>query len=315
MIAITRVAGKPHITPRLDAMWHRGIAGTESGVFEFFESFKAEISSNNKIRIRSGIGMLQGRFFAVEPSTYDEVSIGNGTQGEKRIDLIVARWTVDDENNTQNGDWYVIQGTPTTGTPAVPAHTTGDLDAGDLIADMPMFQVELNGINITAIKKVYKTWALPIVQGGTGATTAAEAREKLDLSHVGAAASAKGTGSVPLSSAVITKVPLSAWIARTDTAFTFADGGIKCPYDGVVEISGSVYINTTSSGTHGCYVTCGDYDTSQFLDTASGGAISSGRIIIPVSAGDIVYLKGRSSQTSSVEAGLSSTHLDIKYIK
>lgn len=179
MIAITRVAGKPHITPRLDAMWHRGIAGTESGVFEFFESFKAEISSNNKIRIRSGIGMLQGRFFAVEPSTYDEVSIGNGTQGEKRIDLIVARWTVDDENNTQNGDWYVIQGTPTTGTPAVPAHTTGDLDAGDLIADMPMFQVELNGINITAIKKVYKTWALPIAQGGTGKTTAAEALEAL----------------------------------------------------------------------------------------------------------------------------------------
>lgn len=179
MIAITRVAGKPHITPRLDAMWHRGIAGTESGVFEFFESFKAEISSNNKIRIRSGIGMLQGRFFAVEPSTYDEVSIGNGTQGEKRIDLIVARWTVDDENNTQNGDWHVIQGTPTTGTPAVPAHTTGDLDAGDLIADMPMFQVELNGINITAIKKVYKTWALPIAQGGTGKTTAAEALKAL----------------------------------------------------------------------------------------------------------------------------------------
>lgn len=181
MIAITRVAGKPHITPRLDAMWHRGIAGTESGVFDFFESFKAEISSNNKIRIRSGIGMLQGRFFAVEPSTYDEVSVGNGTQGEKRIDLIVARWTVDDENNTQNGDWHVIQGTPTTGTPTVPAHTTGDLDAGDLIADMPMFQVELNGINITAIKKAYKTWALPITQGGTGATTAAEALESLSV--------------------------------------------------------------------------------------------------------------------------------------
>lgn len=184
MIAITRVAGKPHITPRLDAMWHRGIAGTESGVFEFFESFKAEISSNNKIRIRSGIGMLQGRYFAVEPSTYDEVSIGNGTQGEKRIDLIVARWTVDDENNVQDGDWHVIQGTPTTGTPAVPAHTTGDLDAGDLIADMPMFQVELNGVNITAIKKVYKTWALPIAQGGTGKTTAVEALKALGGANI-----------------------------------------------------------------------------------------------------------------------------------
>lgn len=166
-----------------------------------------------------------------------------------------------------------------------------------------------------AREAILENKALSIAEGGTGATTAAAAREKLDLSHVGAAASAKGAGSVSLSSAVITKVPLSVWNARTDTAFTFSDGGIKCPYGGVVEISGSVYVNTTSSGTHGCYVTCGDYDTSQFVDTGSGGAISSGRIIIQVSAGDVVYLKGRSSQASSVAASLSSTHLDIKYIK
>lgn len=156
---------------------------------------------------------------------------------------------------------------------------------------------------------------LPVAKGGTGATTAEGARDNMGLSHVGAAASARGTGSVSLSATVITKVPLGAWIARTDTAFAFSDGGIKCPYDGVVEISGSVYINTTSGGAHGCYIVCGDHDTSQFLDTGSGGAISSGRIIIPVSAGDIVYLKGRSSQTSSVAANLSSTHLDVKYIK
>lgn len=165
------------------------------------------------------------------------------------------------------------------------------------------------------VKKCGEYDILPIERGGTGATTAEGAREELGLSHVGAAASARGTGSVSLSATVITKVPLGAWIARTDTAFAFSDGGIKCPYDGVVEISGSVYINTTSGGTHGCYIVCGDYDTSQFLDTGSGGAISSGRIIIPVSAGDIVYLKGRSSQTSSVAANLSSTHLDVKYIK
>ncbi len=160
-----------------------------------------------------------------------------------------------------------------------------------------------------------KARVIPIAKGGTGATTAAGARKNLGLSHVGAAASARGTGSVSLSATVTTKVPLSTWIARTDTAFTFDDGGIKCPYDGVIEISGSVYINTTSGGAHGCYTVCGDYDTSQLIDTGSGGAISSGRIIIPVSAGNVVYLKGRSLQTSSVAANISSTHLDVKYIK
>lgn len=151
MISITNAAKEPHITPLQDSMWHRGMAGIDSCVFNFFENFAAEVSSNNSVKIRSGIGMIQGRYFCVEPSTYDEVTIANGTQGEKRKDLIVCRWTVDEEQKVQSGDWVVIQGTPTTGTPAAPSYTAGDLDAGDLIADMPFYEVTLDGINVTGV--------------------------------------------------------------------------------------------------------------------------------------------------------------------
>lgn len=151
MISITNAAKEPHITPLQDSMWHRGMAGIDSCVFNFFENFAAEVSSNNSVKIRSGIGMIQGRYFCVEPSTYDEVTIANGTQGEKRKDLIVCRWTVNEEQKVQSGDWVVIQGTPTTGTPAAPAYTAGDLDAGDLIADMPFYEVTLDGINVTGV--------------------------------------------------------------------------------------------------------------------------------------------------------------------
>ena len=151
MISITNAAKEPHITPLQDSMWHRGMAGIDSCVFNFFENFAAEVSSNNSVKIRSGIGMIQGRYFCVEPSTYDEVTIANGTQGEKRKDLIVCRWTVDEEQKVQRGDWVVIQGTPTTGTPAAPSYTAGDLDAGDLIADMPFYEVTLDGINVTGV--------------------------------------------------------------------------------------------------------------------------------------------------------------------
>lgn len=155
MISITNAAKEPHITPLQDSMWHRGMAGIDSCVFNFFENFAAEVSSNNSVKIRSGIGMIQGRYFCVEPSTYDEVTIANGTQGEKRKDLIVCRWTVDEEQKVQSGDWVVIQGTPTTGTPAAPSYTAGDLDAGDLIADMPFYEVSLDGINVTGVTQKF----------------------------------------------------------------------------------------------------------------------------------------------------------------
>ena len=162
MISITNAAKEPHITPLQDSMWHRGMAGIDSCVFNFFENFAAEVSSNNSVKIRSGIGMIQGRYFCVEPSTYDEVTIANGTQGEKRKDLIVCRWTVDEEQKVQSGDWVVIQGTPTTGTPAAPFYTDGDLDAGDLIADMPFYEVTLDGINVTGVAQKFDK------QGGIG---------------------------------------------------------------------------------------------------------------------------------------------------
>ena len=153
MIPITNVAGTPHVTPKQDAMFHRGMAGADSCVYNFFESFEPEVSSNQKIKARSGIGQLQGRLFCIEPSTYDEIQIANGTQGEKRIDLIVVRWTVNEEKNTQTADWVVIQGESTTGTPVAPAYTNGNLDAGDTVADMPMYEVSLDGINVTGVAK------------------------------------------------------------------------------------------------------------------------------------------------------------------
>ena len=132
--------------------------------------------------------------------------------------------------------------------------------------------------------------------------------------YTGAAASARGSQSVATAAAAITNVPLDTWIARTDAQFDFSSGGIECPYTGVIEISGSVYL-TSSSGSHGCYVVCGQNETSQFIAASSGGAVASGSIIVPVNAGDIVYLKGRSSVAGNIVGNNVSTHLDITYIK
>lgn len=177
MKAITARKAAAHITPLMDAMWHRGIVTAEDCIFDSFEKFAADIASNNEVRIRSGVGMLQGRFFCIEPGTYDSAAISNGTQGEKRIDLIVARWTVNASSETEDVEIKVIQGTPTTDTPVAPDYTEGDLDNGELVADLPLYEVNVNGINIESLSAQFETgWlfrngTLPASKGGTGKTT------------------------------------------------------------------------------------------------------------------------------------------------
>lgn len=156
-VAITNRMGKPHIKANQDSMWHRAISGKETCVLDDMktENFATQIYSNNEIRVRSGIAQIQGRYWCVPINTYDPISIANGNQGENRIDLVVYRWTKNAETNTEDGEWVVIQGAPTTGTPSVPAYINGDLDDEDLIADMPMFQVRLTGLSIVSVTPVY----------------------------------------------------------------------------------------------------------------------------------------------------------------
>lgn len=158
---------------------------------------------------------------------------------------------------------------------------------------------------------------LPVAKGGTGATTVAAAKDNLGLKYTGAAASARGsTSSLSLSASVKTTVPLDTWIARTDTAFTFSDNGIKCPYAGTVMVTGSVYLSGAgaTNGT-GCYITKGSAEvTAQYLMGVSGG-VSSGAIITPVEAGDVLKLVARMSVAGKCAPNNSSTSLNIAYIK
>lgn len=75
----------------------------------------------------------------------------------KRIDLVVARYSRNQSTKVESLTLKVIQGTPVTGTPSAPGYTTGDIQAGDLVADMPLYQVVINGLNITAVKQVFNT--------------------------------------------------------------------------------------------------------------------------------------------------------------
>ena len=70
--------------------------------------------------------------------------------------MIVARYEKNQDNGIESLDLKVIQGTPAESTPTVPEYTEGDIQAGDYVADMPMYQVLIDGLNITEVKKVFE---------------------------------------------------------------------------------------------------------------------------------------------------------------
>lgn len=157
MDIITGYVGSPHVTAEQDRDINIGIFGAESYVLRTGSQLKAEVSSNNEIKIRDGVIMHQGCAATIKKNTYDSLTIVNGSQGMKRIDLVVARYSRNQSTKVESLTLKVIQGTPVTGTPSAPGYTTGDIQAGDLVADMPLYQVVINGLNITAVKQVFNT--------------------------------------------------------------------------------------------------------------------------------------------------------------
>lgn len=154
MELILGTAGQPHVTSQQMREIFKMVVGSGSYILNSGEYIEPELQSNQALRIRSGILMHHGGIAEVKQNTYDEVTIGNGTQGMKRIDLVVARYTKDPETEHETMTWVVIQGTPAASDPVAPAYTEGDMQNGDLTDDCPVFEVHLDGIQVTEVVKL-----------------------------------------------------------------------------------------------------------------------------------------------------------------
>ena len=134
MKIISGKTGSPHVTSQQFRQIFEGIIGDESCILPCGENLTPELQTNNSLKIRSGLMYHHGNLSTVELGTYDEVTIQNGTQGMKRIDLVVNRYTREEESGTEKNEWIVIQGTPHASSPTVPDYTEGNLQDGDLVA-------------------------------------------------------------------------------------------------------------------------------------------------------------------------------------
>lgn len=157
MEIVTGLRGTPHITSADVIGFQQGIATVGSGALPVGEKFRAELASNNELKIYDGEGVIQGVHFRVLPGTYDSITLENGSQGQKRKDLIVVKYTKNAQTGYENTEWVVKKGTSTTETPVEPTATEGDVRAGDILAEVPWYVVEYDGINVTSVTPKFST--------------------------------------------------------------------------------------------------------------------------------------------------------------
>lgn len=142
---VTGHAGKAHATAEQAAGLNAGILGLDDYVLNVHDKFKITVVSANKVTVGTGELVMQGRH--VSQGTPEDLIVTNGSQGQKRNDLIVCRYAKGSQN-IENAKLVVVRGTPTTGTPTDPAlNTTSPLDGGTTY-DMPLYRIPLDGITI-----------------------------------------------------------------------------------------------------------------------------------------------------------------------
>lgn len=193
---VTGHAGSAHVTAADQGSFNAGLLGEGSYVLNRGNKFRATVISNNTIRIADGDICMQGRHVRLDSGTYVDLAIANGTQGSYRNDLIVVRYTKDSLSGVEQCNLVVIKGTPTTGSPADPAYNQGNILTGNvLVADMPLYRIPLNGLNVgtpialssganlladgSVTTEKIADGAVTLEKGGTGATNGQQGLKNL----------------------------------------------------------------------------------------------------------------------------------------
>ena len=154
MEIITGYTGENHVTSMDDASLYRGIFGQGDYVLDVGNKFKATIIDNNTVRIMDGDLVIQGHQGRIRANDYNEVTIDNGTPGQKRNDLIVARYQKNTTTGIESITLEVVKGTPGE-TATDPDIIQEDLSTGGTQRDFVLYRVSLNGLVLESVTSLF----------------------------------------------------------------------------------------------------------------------------------------------------------------
>lgn len=130
------MTGTKHISSDDLSALNVATIGKANCVLKYGDDFKLTMASANSATLGTGVGMVGGKRFWNQAAT--SLTVTSGTQGQKRNDLVVARYAKTGAG-IESITPVVIKGTPSTGTAADPATTSNDLK---------LWRIPLNGISV-----------------------------------------------------------------------------------------------------------------------------------------------------------------------
>lgn len=148
-------AGGPHITEKQSGLANQAIIGEADYVLEGGQNAKAQVLTNNSIRIFDAVYSIQGRRDVIAANDYTDVTIANGSQGMNRNDIIVRRYRKNSSSEIESTEYAVIKGTPSTGAATDPSVTVGDIRTGAVLHEMKLYRVRLEGLNIVSVDQLF----------------------------------------------------------------------------------------------------------------------------------------------------------------
>lgn len=138
------MTGTKHISSDDLSALNIATIGESNCVINYGDNFKLTMTNANTATLSTGVGMVGGKRFWNQAAT--SLTVQSGTQGQKRNDIIVARYRKTSAG-IESITPFVIKGTPTTGTAEDPYVTARDLK---------LWRVPLDGISVGEPVKLFE---------------------------------------------------------------------------------------------------------------------------------------------------------------